>query len=112
MTHNFESLPLARLYEKQGYIDDALDMYKALDTSQSPDAKEIIDAIARLEAQKNSEDVHSNENPKESNHDVSTSDPVQDNTQEAGMAHMLEVWLRLIFMQKRVDIIKTIKARL
>ena len=40
MTRNFESLALARLYEKQGYIDDALEMYRKIDTIQSPDAKE------------------------------------------------------------------------
>ncbi|MDQ1269790.1 MAG: hypothetical protein QG618_1099, partial [Thermodesulfobacteriota bacterium] len=32
MTRNCASLPLARLYEKQGYIDDALEIYRAIDT--------------------------------------------------------------------------------
>lgn len=110
MTRNFESLALARLYEKQGHIDDALEMYRAIDTSQSPDAENILDAISRLEAQKNIAD--SKENLKEPGQDVLTPDQVQGSTQEARMAHMLEVWLKLVFMQKRVDIFKSIKARL
>lgn len=110
MTRNFASLPLARLYEKQGYIDDALEMYRAIDTSQSPDAKSILDAIARLEVQKKIAD--SKENLKEPGQDVLKPDQVQGSTREAGMAHMLEVWLRLIVMRKRVDIFKRIKARL
>lgn len=110
MSRNFASLALARLYEKQGYIEDALEIYKSIDTSQSPDAKDIIDAISRLDAQKTT--VDSKETAKESNSDVSVSDPGQGNTKEARMANMLEVWLRLIVMQKRVDIFKTIKARL
>ena len=110
MTRNFASLPLASLYEKQGYIDDALEIYRAIDTSQSPDAKDILDTISRLEAQKKIAD--STENLKEASHDVLTPDQVQAGTKEAGMAHMLEVWLKLIVMQKRVDIFKAFKARL
>lgn len=110
MTRNFASLPLARLYEKQGYIDDALEMYRAIDTSQSPDAENILDAISRLEAQKKIAD--SKENLKEPGQDVLNSDQLQGSTKEDRMAHMLELWLRLIVMRKRVDIFKTIKARL
>jgi len=110
MTRNFESLALARLYEKQGYIDDALEMYRKIDTIQSPDAKNILDAISRLEAQKKIAD--SKENLKELKQDVLEPDQVDGSTKEARMAHILEVWLRLIVMQKRVDIFKSFKARL
>jgi len=110
MTRNFASLALARLYEKQGYIDDALEIYKAIDTSRNPDAEHVLDAISRLEAQKQTTDAK--ESLKEPGQDVLTSDPGQTGTKEARMAQMLEVWLRLIFMQKRVDIFKTIKTRL
>ncbi|MCA1785336.1 MAG: hypothetical protein LC657_05050 [Desulfobacteraceae bacterium] len=110
MTRNFATLSLARLYEKQGYIDDALEIYREIDTSQSPDAKHIRDAISRLEAQKKI--AASKENFKEPGQDVLTPDQVQVSTKEARMAHMLEVWLRLIVIQKRVDIFKSFKARL
>lgn len=110
MIRKIASLPLARLYEKQGYIDDALEMYREIDTSQSPDAKNILEAISRLEAQK--EIADSKENLKEPCQDVSKPDQVQGSTKEARMAHLLEVWFRLIVMQKRVDIFKSIKARL
>lgn len=110
MTRNFASLSLARLYEKQGYIDDALEIYRAIDASQSPDAKNILDTISRLEAQKKIAD--SKENLKEPNHEVLKPDQVKVSTREAGMAHMLEAWLKLIVIQKRVEIFKAIKARL
>lgn len=112
MTRNFASLPLARLYEKQGYIDDALEIYRAIDTSQSPDAKMIIDTIFRLEAQKKIGDAERKENLKESSRDILKPDPVQVSIKGARMAHILEIWLKLIIMQKRVDIFKNIKARL
>lgn len=110
MTRNFASLSLARLYEKQGYLDDALEIYKAIDTSRYPDGALILDAISRIEAQKSAVDLK--ENVTEPECDVLKSDPVQGGTKEARMAHLLEVWLRLIIMQKRADIFKTIKARL
>ena len=110
MTRNFASLALARLYEKQGYIDDALEIYRAMDTSQNLDAESILDAISRLEVQK--ETVDAKENLKVPGNDILTADQVQSSTQKAKMAHMLEVWFRLIVMQKRVDIFKTIKAQL
>ncbi|MGD9824584.1 hypothetical protein [Desulfobacter sp.] len=110
MTRNFASLALARLYEKQGYIDDALEIYRAIDTSQSPDAKNILDTISRLEAQKKTANVDCKENLREPGQDALK--PDQTGTKEARMAHMLEIWLKLIVMQKRVDIFKHIKARL
>ena len=110
MTRNFGSLALARLYEKQGYIEDALEIYKAIDTSQNPDAEHALDAISRLEAQKQT--AGAQKSLKEPGQDILPSDQVQDSTKEAKMAQMLEVWLRLVVMQKRVNIFKTIKARL
>jgi len=91
MTGDFGSLPLARLYEKQGYIDEALEIYRAIDTSQN---EHVLAAISRLKAQKE------------------TADDSQDSTKEAKMAHLLEVWVRLIVMRKRADIFKAIRARL
>jgi len=91
MTSDFGSLPLAQLYEKQGYIDDALEIYRAMDTSQNEDVR---DAVSLLEAQKEA------------------ADNSRDRTNGAQMAHLLEVWVRLIVMRKRTDIFKAIRARL
>nr|WP_320193266.1 hypothetical protein [uncultured Desulfobacter sp.] len=110
MNHDYANLSLARLYEEQGYIDEALEIYKAIDTSQTTDDTDIRNAISRLEAQKKTAD--SQENVTDPGHDVLKSDQVQGRTQEARMAHLLEVWIRLIVMQKRAAIFKTIKARL
>lgn len=111
MTRNFASLALARLYEKQGYIDDALEIYKALDLSQRPDAQNILDTISRLEAQRKTASADDKKTFSEAaGQDVLT--PGQAGAKEARMAHMLETWLKLIIMQKRVNIFKNIKARL
>lgn len=110
MTRNFASLQLARLYEKQGYIDDALEIYRQIDTSQATDAKDILAAISRLEALKKTADATSKENLNKQGYDALK--PDQSRTREAGMAQLLEIWLKLIVMQKRVDIFKSIKARL
>lgn len=107
MTSNLGSLQLARLYEKQGYIDEALEIYRAVDTSQN---EHVLEDISRLEAQKEiAEDKDGAKEPRP--HGV-TSDQVQGRAKEAQMAHLLEVWVRLIVMRKRADIFKTIRARL
>lgn len=108
MARNFASLPLARLYEKQGYIDQALEIYKEIDTSRSSEAKSISDTISRLEAQKKTADADCKDNL--ADHDPLT--PDRTGTKEKKMAYMLENWLKLIVMQKRVDIFKNIKSRL
>lgn len=110
MTSDFVgSLPLARLYEKQGYIDEALEIYRAIDTNQDA---HVLDAVSRIEAQKDAAD--GKESAKDPNYDDPglNSDPVQDSTKEAKMTHLLEVWVRLIVMRKRADIFKAIRARL
>lgn len=110
MNDNFAGLSLARLYEKQGYIDDALEIYRAIGANQDFDDADINMAISRLELQKQA--AHAKESVKEPDAVVLNSDSVQVRTEEAGMAQMIEVWLRLIVMRKRVDIFKAIKSRL
>ncbi|PIE62945.1 MAG: hypothetical protein CSA25_02530 [Desulfobacter postgatei] len=105
MTHNFASLPLAREYEKQGYIDDALEIYRAMDTDQNPDAQEIRDAISRLDTQKHAGAAQDLNGP-----DTDISGPTR--TKETRVVHLLDTWLRWVVLQKRVEILKNIKARL
>jgi hypothetical protein len=109
MTSDFGSLPLARLYEQQGYIDEALEIYRAMDTSQN---EHVLDAVARIEARKEAAD--DKERAKDPSHDGLNlnSDQVQGCTKEAQMTHLLEVWVRLIVMRKRTDIFRAIRARL
>ena len=125
MTQNFASLALARLYEKQGYTKDALEMYQALDVSCYPDAEDIEGSIARLQAietqaplntvAQETQGVSNNEPPKKDFHqsgsDVASSD-MTGVSKEEGMSLLLEKWLMLMIMQKRVDVFKDIKSRL
>ncbi len=49
MTRKFASIELARLYETQGYFQDALSMYKRLDDDVLKGGAEIRAAVKRLE---------------------------------------------------------------
>ena len=111
MTSDFGSLPLARLYEKQGYIDDALEIYRTIEASQN---EHILEAISRLEAQKRAADDKEDDKDKvkDSSDDGLKSDQVSNSTKEIKMVQLLEVWVRLIVMRKRADIFKAIRARL
>lgn len=110
MARNFASLALARLYEKQGYIDEALEIYKEIDTSQDSDAKNILNTISRLEKQTKTARPDCKDNLSELGYDALTHE--QTGTKEERMSHMLESWLKLIVTQKRVNIFKSIKSRL
>ena len=125
MTRNFASLALARLHEKQGYTKDALEMYQALDASSYPDTEDIEGAIARLQAIEakaplNTEapEVQGVSNNADTYQDLDQngSDRVSSEmtavSKEERMSVLLEKWLMLMIMQKRVDVFKDIKKRL
>ncbi|MCP4022810.1 MAG: hypothetical protein GY729_13280 [Desulfobacteraceae bacterium] len=46
MSQNFNTLELARIYESQGYIKDAFEMYQTL--NKTSDTNEIRSAVKRL----------------------------------------------------------------
>ncbi len=129
MTRNFASLALARLYEKQGYVKDALDMYRALDTSRYPDTNDISDAVSRLQASVAQMPLSVIEQEKTNSitgrveHETASSElnqgrtdvimpDLSDSSKEVRVAALLEKWLMLLIMQKRVDVFKNIKSRL
>jgi|GEM_PF-1037244 len=134
MTQQFASIELARLYESQGYLEDALSMYKALDEDAPGEESEVGAAIHRLETslarQDNPAPLFGEGDIEKTiaqlsglNHDAGCepeleSEPVSDFVSsietegEKRIARLLETWLMLMVVQKRVKSFKAIGARL
>lgn len=91
MTQQFASIELARLYESQGYLEDALTMYKILDEEVHSDGSEVLAAIHRLET---------------------ALEAVPEPDREQKIARLLDKWLMLMVVQKRVRLFSAIRARL
>lgn len=105
MTEQFASIELAGLYETQGYIDDALDMYKILtDDSAEAVRKEALEAVARLEKKRTGHTARKAEQV----HDIPLKD---DASPEKRLSALIEEWLTLMVSEKRVNAFKVIKAR-
>lgn len=144
MTQQFASIELARLYESQGYLADALSMYKELDEEAQGDGTEIKAAINRLEAAVAEQSEPASPSPEgefeKTIAELSGSDPKighePDRESESGkgsetepqpvsnfvsaiktdrekrIARLLDKWLMLMVVQKRVKLFKAIRARL
>ena len=105
MTEQFASIELAGLYENQGYIDDALDMYRIL-THDSTEAvrKEALEAVARLEKKRGGDTARKTEQA----HDITLKN---DASPEKRLSLLMEEWLTLMVAQKRINTFKAIKIR-
>lgn len=115
MSRKFASIELARLYETQGYLEDALFMYNRLDDSGAPKGgAEVRAAIKRVEQALGNQGRAADDAGlsigralKDLNGtDRCTTGPEQD------MARLLEKWLMLMVIQRRVSLFKSIRARL
>ncbi len=108
MSHEFNSLELARIYESQGYFQDAFDMYQALanEAGEKGDQhreSEINAGLGRMEFA-----LQNQANPLKEN-----SDPVSELApSEKRMDHLLEQWLMLMVLEKRLKIVKQVKSLL
>jgi len=106
MSHEFNSLEFARIYESQGYFQDAFDMYQALanECKEKGDQKcdpEINAGLVRMEFA-----LQNQTNPSKKNSDpVSAPAP-----SEKRMDHLLEQWLMLMVLEKRLKIVKQVKS--
>ncbi len=97
MSQEFNTLVLARIYEGQGYFQDAFDMYQALsdEEGQTDDpamGQEINAGLKRmasaLEKKALQPLVHT----------------------EKGIDLLVEQWFTLLMLQKRVNLMKQIKS--
>ncbi|WP_022668331.1 hypothetical protein [Desulfospira joergensenii] len=96
MNQEFMTMEMAKVYENQGHYQEALDIYQSLaDLNDHDSGAKIREAIARVEA--------AQANPPKAV--VNESDPgkrIQD---------LLEQWLRLLILKKRLGLFRKIKAR-
>ena len=101
MSHEFNTLELARIYERQGYFQDAFDMYQALSTeseqNEDPAGGQKINAGLKRMASALENQVRQ---------------PLVPIPPEKGIDLPLEQWLMLLMLQKRVDLMKQIKSYL
>ncbi len=99
----FASIELARLYESQGYKEDALVMYRTLiDADGTVDVvSEAHEAIARLEVIADTAAAGNAELK-----------PGGYRENENKVARLLEKWLTLMVIHKRVNVYKSIWDRL
>ncbi len=138
MTQQFASIELARLYESQGYLEDALSMYKALGEDTGGEESEVGAAIHRLEASLAGGDKPaplsgdgdikktiaelSGQVPDMGEASYQALDPELEPASEfvssiqtdgeKRIARLLDKWLMLMVVQKRVKLFKAIGARL
>ena len=127
MKDEFITLELARLYESQGYFRDALDMYRALESEEGenniqPRDLEIAASLARMESalKKQDSQADTRENPLEPLAEALAilaepreplTDPVSaDSLPEKGMSPLLEQWVALLMLEKRVGFMKRFGA--
>lgn len=99
MNQEFNTIELARLYDEQGHVRDALTIYKGLAGQITEDADpeiigEINKAIERLEPALSSFE-----------------EKEQENGPEARLSSLLRQWLMLMVLEKRVSLLKQVKNR-
>ncbi len=135
MTQKFASIELARLYEAQGYIKDALAMYGRLDDDVLEGGAEVRAAVKRLELallkQEGEQDAgevlaQTPADPGQSiidslavlNGDEQGEAPLEETASQrprsAGedkIAGLMEDWLMLMVVRKRLQLFKRIRAR-
>ena len=134
MSKPFASIELARLYENQGYLEDALAMYNALDHDILKGGAGIRAAIKRIELALLQQDVL----PEAASADTSgpydpaetiasalaelnpeqmapLADPIPGHDmppREQMLAGLMEKWLALMVVRKRLQLFAAIRSRL
>ncbi len=110
MSQEFNTLELARIYESQGYFQDAFEMYQALAMeSGKADGQEMdpeIDAgLHRMESA-----MQNQANPPEND---AENDPenLTGPMPEKRIEYLLEQWLIALVLEKRLNIFKQVKSR-
>lgn len=94
MSPEYRTKALAEVYESQGHLQDALDIYRELDRESNGGGDGLQEACRRLEA---ALATSATETPAGTAHRT---------------AHLLEQWLKLLTLEKRLEQFKKIRARL
>ena len=105
MSQEFNTLELAKIYESQGYLQDALEMYQAIaKKSGEKDGQEsdpeINAGLDRMESAMENQENQSETIP----------EPFVPMS-EKKIQHIMEQWLMLMVLQKRSNLVKQVKLR-
>jgi hypothetical protein len=106
MKQCFNTFELASVYESQGYFQDALEMYQAMEKESQGRDPELNAAVSRME-------LAIQNQPKE--FDKALEQNLEQNLStmpEKRIERLLEQWLMLMVLQKRLNVFKRIKTRL
>lgn len=95
MTQEFTTLELAKIYQRQGYYQDAFEIYSILDAQES--TAETREGLRQLESKLESEEKNMAEEEPQS---------------EKKIYRLVEKWLRMMVLKKRLGDVKKMKARL
>ena len=99
MNQEFVTMEMAKVYEAQGHYKDALDIYKIL--AEDPvSGQKAREAVSRVEAAMETPALAASSGP----------EPV-DPDPEKRLRVLLERWLRLLILKKRLDLFQKFKAR-
>jgi len=94
MSQEIKTFELAKVYESQGYFEDAMKIYRFLDTLETSD--EIKAGLKRMEEKM----------------DKKVEDKKQNTYPEKNISGLFEKWLRLMLFEQRLDKLKKIRSRL
>lgn len=108
MNREFDTLELARVYESQGYFQEALGIYQALEGQDQAKNPEIRAGLERMISA-----VQNQAPPLENDRKPSLeSDPFRSLDPEKKIETLLEQWLMLMVLEKRLGLFQKIKTRL
>lgn len=101
MNQDIKTIELAKVYESQGYFQDALDIYTFLDSKETSNS--IQAAIRRME-KRVQEDGHADSQNENASDKMSEPDKNR-------VPLLIEQWLMLMVLKQRLSAFKKIKAR-
>ncbi len=106
MSQEFNTLELARIYESQGYFQDAFEIYQALAAeSGKADGQEMDPEI--------NAGLHRMESAMQNQANDMENDPgnMTGPMPEKRIEYLLEQWLIALVLEKRLNIFKQVKSR-
>ncbi len=112
MTEKIITKELAKLYEKQGYLEDSLACYIELyDKTQN---YEFADAIKNIKKRINPDDqtIYDEENERESDEDMQKPIGFERKQEKGNRAfELFEEWLNMIILEKKVESFKKVQQK-
>jgi hypothetical protein len=107
MNQDIKTIELAKVYENQGYFQDALDIYTFLDGKET--SSSIQAAIKRME-KRVQEDGHADAQNENASDKMSEPDKIKVPGKNR-VPLLIEQWLMLMVLKQRLSAFKKIKAR-